>query len=260
MDADGAADADTETVVPGDVFTMTWVLVVVADTAVQATATMVALCCWRCAANLYGAKMRVMPAVRGIQCPVSWKLPDPASVSPVSGILPVVPPLPGLPGVLLTGALPVTDIGVAWLGNAEPSALTGADSVTAPWLPVECGWVAASCQGTRLAVVLEVPTVIVQLYGCVLPAAVAATATWTVAVDEVVHVSGAFVVPVIGVSMIICGTVTAGATVPAAPAAAVPVAAAPVAAVPVAAVAAMETVPVAVTDGSHISPPAAGVW
>jgi hypothetical protein len=164
--APGAAPAGAELAAAAelpDAFTMTWVLVVVADTAMHATTTVVVVVCVRSLAlNQCGAKMRTRPTLSGIQCPVSLTIPFPEYPNPVIGTLPVYEPPSGALPVTDSGALPVTDIGMALPGNAEPRALTGAESATAPWLPMAPGRVAVSRIGTW-RVVAAVPTVIVQL-------------------------------------------------------------------------------------------------
>ena len=165
--------------------TMTCVVVVVVVAAVQATATVTAVCSRSRAANVRGAKMRAIPALAGIHGPVSRNIPFPGSASPVIGTLPgYVPPRP---------ATPDTDIGEALTGNAEPSVLAGAESVTMSCLPTVAGPVVVKLIGTRLTVVVDVPTVTVHVYACpgVLVAVLAAAVTWTVVADEVVQVSGA---------------------------------------------------------------------
>ena len=165
--------------------TMTCVVVVVVVAAMQATATVTAVCSRNRAANVCGAKMLAIPALVGIHGPVSRNIPFPVSVSPVIGTLPAYVP-PRL-------ATPETDIGEAVTGNAEPSVLAGAESVTMSCMPTVAGPVAVKLIGTWLAVVVDEPTVTAHAYVCpgapvVVPAA---AVTWTVVADEVVQVSGA---------------------------------------------------------------------
>jgi hypothetical protein len=95
-----------------------------------------------------------MPAACGIQWPVIANIPSPESESPVIGTLPEsCPP---------SAALPVTDIGVATSGKDVPSALTGAESVTAYWLPTSPDPTVVSRIGTSM-VPLATPTVTAQL-------------------------------------------------------------------------------------------------
>ena len=60
--------------------------------------------------------------------------------------------------------MPDTDIGEAVTGNAEPRVLAGAESVTMSGMPTVAGPVAVNVIGTRLAVVVDEPTVTVHVY------------------------------------------------------------------------------------------------
>ena len=127
--------------------------------------------------------MRAIPAFVGIHGPVSRNIPFPVSASPVIGTLPAyVPPRP---------ATPDTDIGVALTGNAEPSMLAGAESATMSCMPTVAGPVAVNLIGTRLTVVVDVPTATVHVYACpgVLVWVPVVAVTWTVVADEVVQAS-----------------------------------------------------------------------
>src|SRR6266566_4245496 len=153
--AAAGAEADATPAALAAACTVTWVVVVAA---VQATATVTAVCSRSRAANLRGAKIRAMPAVSGIHGPVSRNIPFPVSASPVIGTLPA-----SAPSRLPRPATPDTDIGEALTGNAEPSALAGAESITMSCLPTVAGPVAVSLMGTRLTVVVDVPTVTVHV-------------------------------------------------------------------------------------------------